>query len=416
MAPDEVSGEDLGAFSSQESSLPQTGSEMGVNNPLSAEESSIEHVEPPFSQTSSELAEGSEIAPDTEGAAPQTDSESTLKVGRQRKTASISTQSGTEAPSPGDGVVIRRRRVRLRAATRPVPVLSIDAGRTVETEADKARNDLLDLVESQKTGRILTGTLQGAERAVNSKTGSMAVIYHGAFKVIIPAEEAVVPPEETRGRSMDETLNYMLTKRLGAEVDYIVKGIDPQSNLAVGSRLEAMAAKRKEYYFGTDRDGNHRIYSGVCAEARIVSVIRAGIFVDLFGLETYIPLRELSYQRWMDAGLYFQAGQRVLVKVLEVERRGRDSVKVTASVKQAGENPYEKALRMYSVDSCYVGTVSMVDVNGVFVALDGGIDCLCSYPKRGRPPRGARVTVRIRGINHESNRIWGAITHIAAAR
>ncbi|WP_236757204.1 VaFE repeat-containing surface-anchored protein [Acutalibacter muris] len=311
--------------------------------------------------------------------------------------------------------MIRRRRVRQRSATRPVSVLSIDEGRTVETEADKARNDLLDLVESQKTGRILTGTLQGVERAVNSKTGSTAVIYHGAFKVIIPAEEAVTLPEDTRGRSPDELYHYMLTKRLGAEVDYIVKGIDQQSNLAVGSRLEAMAAKRKEYYFGTDWDGNHRIYSGVCAEARIVSVIRAGIFVDLFGLETYIPLRELSYQRWMDAGLYFQAGQRVLVKVLEVERSGKYQVRVMASVKQAGENPYEKALRMYSVDSCYVGTVSMVDVNGVFVALDGGIDCLCSYPKRGRPPRGARVTVRILGINHESNRIWGAITHIAAA-
>ena len=199
MAQDEVSGEDLGAFSSQESPLPQTGSEMGVNNPLSAEESSIEHVEPPFLQTSSELADGSTIAPDAEGAAPQTDSETTLKPGRRAKTASISTQSDTEAPAPGDGVVIRRRRVRQRAATRPVPVLSIDAGRTVETEADKARNDLLDLVESQKTGRILTGTLQGVERAVNSKTSSMAVIYHGAFKVIIPAEEAVVPPRKLAG-------------------------------------------------------------------------------------------------------------------------------------------------------------------------------------------------------------------------
>ena len=85
-------------------------------------------------------------------------------------------------------------------------------------------------------------------------------------------------------------------------------------------------------------------------------------------------------------------------------------------VKQAGENPYEKALWRYSVGSCYVGMVSMVDINGVFVALDEGVDCLCSYPKRGRPPRGARVTVRILGINKESNRIWGAITHIAAAR
>ena len=405
MVPDEVSGEDPGAFSPQESPLSQTSSEMGVNNPLSAEESSIEHVEAPFLQTSSELTEGSAIAPDAEGVSPQTDPETALKAGRQRHTASISTHSGTELPAPGDGVVIRRRRVRQRSATRPVSVLSIDEGRTVETEADKARNDLLDLVESQKTGRIFTGILQGVERAVNSKTGSMAVIYHGAFKVIIPAEEAVTLPDDTRGRSPDELYHYMLTKRLGAEVDYIVKGIDQQSNLAVGSRLDAMAAKRKEYYFGTDRDGNHRIYSGICAEARIVSVIRAGIFVDLFGLETYIPLRELSYQRWMDAGLYFQAGQRVLVKVLEVERSGKDQVRVVASVKQAGENPYEKALRMYSVDSCYVGTVSMVDMNGVFVALDGGIDCLCSYPKRGRPPRGARVTVRILGINHESKAV-----------
>jgi len=52
------------------------------------------------------------------------------------------------------------------------------------------------------------------------------------------------------------------------------------------------------------------------------------------------------------------------------------------------------------VGNRYVGTVSMVDTTGVFVALDGGIDCLCSYPKRGRPPRGSRVTVRILGINN----------------
>ena len=295
-------------------------------------------------------------------------------------------------------------------------VVPIDERLTVETEADKAKNDLLDLLESQKTGRILTGTIQGVERPEDNPSRSLAVIYHGIFKIIIPAEEAVEPPSDYRGRLPADVLHYMLTKRLGAEVDYIIKGIDPKADLAVGSRLEAMQAKRKQYYLGTDRDGNNLLYSGVCAEARIVSVIRAGIFVDLFGLEIYIPLRELSYQRWMDASAHFQPGQRILVKVLEVDRSDRNQIKATASVKQAGENPYETALRRYSVGNRYVGTVSMVDTNGVFVALDGGIDCLCSYPKRGRPPRGARVTVRILGINHDSNRIWGAITHIAAAR
>ena len=176
-----------------------------------------------------------------------------------------------------------------------------------------------------------------------------------------------------------------------------------------------MRIKRRQYYFATDRDGNNIIHSGINAEARVVSVIRAGIFVDLFGLETYIPLKELSYQRLLDAASQFQTGQRILVKILEVERKNHD-VRVLASVKQATENPYEKALRKYSIGNKYVGTVSLVDTNGVFVALDGGIDCLCAYPKRGRPPRGARATVRIIGINYEANRIWGAITHISAPR
>lgn len=300
-------------------------------------------------------------------------------------------------------------------STKKPNVLTIDGERSVETEADKAKNDLIDLTESLKTGKILSGTIQGVERP-NNRANAFAVIYHGAFKVIVPAEEAVELPEDLRDQTPEDVFHYLLTKRLGAEVDYIVKGVDAKAGIAVASRLDAMRIKRREYYFGSDRDGNNLIYPGLCAEARVVSVIRAGIFVDLFGLEVYIPLRELSYQRIMDAAGYFQPGQRILVKVTDVDRSNRNRVKAAASVKQAAENPYEKALRMYAEGNRYVGTVSMVDTNGVFVALDGGIDCLCSYPKRGRPPRGARVTVRILGINRESNRIWGAITHIAVPR
>lgn len=360
-----------------------------------------------------------ELSPDT--AAFQTEPEPAKKTSRRKKTEEKQTQSDTEADAlssgKADGVEGAPKPKKKRPFTKPeMTIITIDDRPTVETEADKAKNDLLDLLESQRTGRILSGTIQGVERPEDNPSRSLAVIYHGEFKVIIPAEEAVELPSDLRGRSAEDVLHYMLTKRLGAEVDYIVKGMDPKSGLAVGSRLEAMRAKRKEFYLGTDRDGNNLIYAGVCAEARIVSVIRAGIFVDLFGLEIYIPLRELSYQRWMDAAGHFQPGQRILVKVLEVDRSDRNNIKATASVKQAGENPYERALRRYSVGNRYVGTVSMVDTNGVFVALDGGIDCLCSYPKRGRPPRGSRVTVRILGINHETNRIWGAITHIAAPR
>lgn len=325
-------------------------------------------------------------------------------------------QPEAEDPPPSEPAPAQPRRLRMPRQRRDARIVSIDAERSVETDTDRLRSDLLDLVESMKGRKILTDMVQGVERPSPDSELSYAVIYHGAFKVIIPVQEMVEEPEDYRGQPRGDVLHYLLNKRLGAEVDYIVKGVDQETGVAAASRLEAMARKRKEYYFRTDQDGNYQIYAGIRAEARVVSVIRAGIFVDLFGAETYIPLKELSYQRWVDAAAHYQPGQRVLVKVLDVDRSDRNRPHVTASVKQAGENPYEKALQRYSVGSRYVGTVSLVDLNGVFVSLDGGIDCLCTHPPRGRPPRGARVTVRILGINHESNRIWGAITHMSTTR
>lgn len=340
---------------------------------------------------------------------PQTDPEpASDEMLRAEGAAGIHDGSQTDSGQPKN-----RLRMPGRRGSR---VVSIDTERTVETDADKLRNDLLDLVESLKGKKILTGTIQGVERLADNPEMSYAVTYHGDYKVIIPVLEAVEEPADYRDQPRGDVLHYLLNKRLGAEVDYIIKGIDQESGIVAASRLEAMAMKRREYYFRTDRDGNYQIYAGIRAEARVVSVIRAGIFVDLFGAECYIPLRELSYQRWVDATAHYQPGQRVLVKVLDVDRSDRNHLQVSASVKQAGENPYEKALKKYAVGSLYVGTVSMVDTTGVFVSLDGGIDCLCTYPKRGRPPRGCRVSVRILGINYESNRIWGVITHMSTVR
>lgn len=388
--------------------------EIPEDRPDASEEMSIPQTDIDFSSDSCDPTEGvllaqTETETPADGVSDSTESPPT-KPKRTRKKAAATEAGENQSQSDSEAAKPARRR---RKAEH---IVAIDDQRSVETHEDKLRSDLLDLVESLKGKKILTGTIQGVERSPDNQDSSFAVLYHGELKVIIPATETVEEPEDYRNRLPGDVFHYMVTKRLGAEIDYIVKGIDQESGIAAGSRLEAMAIKRKLYYFGADRDGNNLLYEGISAEARIVSVIRAGIFVDLFGLEVYIPLRELSYQRWMDASLYFQPGQRVLAKILSIDRQNRNKIIVQASIKQAGENPYEKALRRYTVGSRYVGTVSMVDMNGVFVSLDGGIDCLCSYPKRGRPPRGSRVTVRILGINHESNRIWGAITHMTTPR
>ena len=306
----------------------------------------------------------------------------------------------------------QKRESKRRARSRGGPaVMSIDARRTVETDADKAKNDLIDLTESLKSDKILTGKIQGVERNFQGHD-SVAVLYHGVFKVVIPAEDMVEKPEEREDRSLADSYHYLLTRRLGAEVDYVVNSIFYDDMIAYASRVEAMQVKRKRFYRGGE---GALVHEGVRAEARIVSVIRSGIFIDLFGVESFIPLKELSYQRLSNATSQFKTGDRVIVKVLSVDNKDMKNIKIQSSVKQASVNPYEFALKKYSVGNRYVGTVSMVDKNGVFVALDGGVDCLCRFPARGRPMKGARATVQILGIDEKSNRIWGIITHASMA-
>lgn len=297
-----------------------------------------------------------------------------------------------------------------RSSRRPAQerIVPIDDQATVATSDDKRRSDQLDLIESLKGRRILTGTIQGVERSEGNTGSGFGILYHGQYKVIIPAEQMITPPADFRDRNPDDVMHYLMIKRLGAEIDYIVKGFDEDAGIAVASRLEAMTAKRREHYFDYDR-----LRPNVKAEARVVSVIRSGLFIELFGVESFVPLRELSYQRILDAGNHYQTGQRILIKILAIDKTDRRNVRVEASVKQAMHNPYENAFLRYAPGNRYVGTVSMVDKNGVFVSLEDGVDCLCQHPRRGRPPRGSRVTVRILGVNQDTNRIWGAITHMA---
>lgn len=407
-ATNEAIGSEDGAEEMENLMLPQTDSDGGASDgiPADGKESAYDQSENPQTDSQNDVNEAeTTIGPE---------SEPLSKPARKRKTPAKKNESDTEAAPKPEAKASAPKRTRKAASIRMIQeIVSIDDVRSVETDEDKAKNDLLDLTESMKAGKILTGTVHGVERTADD---AVAVIYHGAYKVIIPTYEAIVPPSNYRDIPKAEVHEYLLTKRLGAEFDYIVKGIDTEARVAVASRIEAMKIKRKWHYYDIEKEAGRFLYEGVIAEARVVSAIRTGIFVDLFGVETFIPLRELDYQRLMDASLHFSPGQRVLVKVLTIDRKDRNNIQVTASVKQTTENPCIAAIRKYTVGDKYVGTVSMIDTNGVFVALDGGIDCLCSYPKRGRPPRGARVTVLIRGKDMTANRIWGVITHIAIAR
>ena len=127
-------------------------------------------------------------------------------------------------------------------------VLTLEKKRTVHTNSDKSRENLIQLARAIKFGFPITGSIQGVEMPSDKCDTPCAVVYYGDFKVIIPALDCISEPDY-KGQNKNDYLYAQLNKRLGSEIDYIIKGVNLEERCAIANRLEAMKSKRHNYYF-----------------------------------------------------------------------------------------------------------------------------------------------------------------------
>ena len=229
----------------------------------------------------------------------------------------------------------------------PWEILTVDARDEAETQ--EQREDIIwhEIHTGYRTRRILTGMLSGIEKTDAGRT--IAIVDYKGFRIVIPLREMVLDfPKGLYGIDYDEMiLNYqkILNKMLGAEVDFVIKGIDGNSRSVVASRKDAMLKKQQIYYFGTDSDGQYRIYAGRVVQARVIAVSERVIRVEVFGVETSILSRDLSWDWIGDANDRFSVGDHVLVRVLEVDRTDPEQIRIKADVKSVtGDNRNDNAV------------------------------------------------------------------------
>lgn|GEM_PF-2771370 len=91
------------------------------------------------------------------------------------------------------------------------------------------------------------------------------------------------------------------------------------------------------------------------------------------GIRGIIPLGEMSWTWIANAGEIVSEGQRVLVKVVDVDY---ETYTVVLSLKQAIDSPLQVACKKYPVGTVIQGRVSRVETYGGFVSVDDGIDGL----------------------------------------
>ena len=314
--------------------------------------------------------------------------------------APVEDEKPTETPPP-------RRRHKANA-----PVLTIESGDEIETEDAREAAAWHEIHNAYRTRRILSAPLGGIEQTDSGKT--IAVVDYNGFRIVIPLKEMMVAPSATNSTdSMAVRQMKLLGNMLGAEIDFVILGIDSKSRSVVASRREAMMRKRQLFYFSLDANGEYRVREGRVVQARVIAVADKSIRVEIFGVECSIMARDLAWDWIGDAHDRFAVSDQILVRVTEVNKTSQEELSVHADVKSVTENTSHEALKRCRVQSKYAGRVTDVHKGIVYVRLSNGVNAVAhSCYDRRTPGKKDDVSFVVTKLDEERSIAVGIITRI----
>lgn len=297
---------------------------------------------------------------------------------------------------------------------KPAPILTLEARADVDTEESLADIAWHEIHNAYRTRRILTGTLGGLEQTDNGKT--IAVVEYKGFRIIIPLKEMIFNYQNNlTGDEYTQMIirqNKLLSRMLGAEIDFIVKGIDSKARSVVASRRDAMMKKRRIFYMDTDDAGEYRIYDGRIIQARVIATAEKAIRIEAFGVETSIMARDLSWDWIGDARDRFAVGDQILVRVLNVNREDIEHISIKVDVRSVSD-VRQNSLSLCRIQSKYAGTVTDVYKGVVYIRLTNGVNAIAhSCYDRRRPGKKDDVSFVVTSIDEERGVALGIITRI----
>ncbi len=295
-----------------------------------------------------------------------------------------------------------------------VPVLTLDSDAVLETAQSKADLIWHEIQNAYRTKKILTGMLGGIEKTENGSL--IAIIYYKDFRTVIPITEMMINLIQDESHDYGDISlrqNKVLNNMLGCEIDFIVKGLDAQSRSVVASRKEAMLKKRQNFYLDRNASGNAKIYEDRIVQARVVAVAEKVVRAEIFGVETSILARDLSFDWLGDARERFHVGEHILVRILSVAAESLDKITVKADVKSVEGNTSKENMKKCKIQGKYAGTVEDIHKGTVFVRLSIGVNEIAHscYDSRTVGKKN-EVSFVVTHIDEERNVAVGLISRI----
>ncbi len=227
--------------------------------------------------------------------------------------------------------------------------------------------------------------------------GGFEIILGGSIRAFCPySQMGLRRVEDAAAEYIEKRMNFLITR-------FEENG----RNIVVSARalLEAEREKLRDALKETLEEG--QTISGV-----ITSIREFGAFVDIGGVDGLVPISEIGWSRVENINDYYAVDQKVSVVVKKLDW---DNNRITLSIKETLEDPWEQAAAKLSAGNIITGTVVRLAQFGAFVNLEAGVDGLIHISKLGKGRRinhprevleeGQEIEVQVESVDTVEKRI-----------
>ncbi len=281
--------------------------------------------------------------------------------------------------------------------------LTIGIGDTVSVFLVAMRGGEMVFTTRIGSGQAGMAELEQAFHSGIPVEGRVAAEIKGGFQVTVAGQRGFCPYSQMGLRRVDDPDEYLEQTMAFKIIEFGSKG----RNIILSARavLEEEREQLKEQLKDTLQEGDK-------VEGTVTSIRDFGAFVDIGGVDGLIPISEIAWGQTDKVEDVLSQGQRVEVLI---KRLDWDNDRISLSLKDTLENPWDQVEEKYAPGTVHPGRVSRLAAFGAFVTLEPGIDGLLHISKLGTGRRinhprevleaGQDITVKIDGVDPEQKRI-----------
>jgi small subunit ribosomal protein S1 len=198
-----------------------------------------------------------------------------------------------------------------------------------------------------------------------------------------------------------------LAQFVGQHLECKIIEMDRNRNNVVLSRRAALELEQREQR----QNILSELRKGQVLTGTISSIVNFGAFVDLGGIDGLIHISELSWEHITDPSQVVSVGDKVEVKVLEIDK---ERERISLGLKQTQPDPWQKKVACFTPGMTVEGKVVKLVPFGCFVGLIDDVEGLVHISelaeRRVESPEeivhvGQEVEVKITDIDCERRRI-----------